>query len=98
MQIHMLKICKKRKLERGGGGGGVVGEKEKISRKDSMSKDIKNAHKWSILGRSWEYLDFRLFLLIRIHINDLGWMRRGEKEQQSTKTYKVSFISHDIIS
>ena len=43
MQIHMLKICKKRKLERGG--GGAEGEKEKISRKDSMSKDIKNAHK-----------------------------------------------------
>ena len=41
MQIHMLKICKKRKLER----GGAEGEKEKISRKDSMSKDIKNAHK-----------------------------------------------------
>ena len=41
MQIHMLKICKKRKL----GGGGAEGEKEKISRKDSMSKDIKNAHK-----------------------------------------------------
>ena len=37
MQIHMLKICKKRKLERGGGGGGgVEGEKENISRKDSM--------------------------------------------------------------
>ena len=29
----------------GGGGGGAEGEKEKISRKDSMSKDIKNAHK-----------------------------------------------------
>ena len=28
-----------------GGGGGAEGEKEKISRKDSMSKDIKNAHK-----------------------------------------------------
>ena len=43
----MLKICKKRKLEGGGGGGGggAEGEKEKISRKDSMSKDIKNAHK-----------------------------------------------------
>lgn len=94
MQIHMLKICKKRKLER----GGAEGEKEKISRKDSMSKDIKNAHKWSILGRSWEYLDFQLFLPIRIHINNLGWMRQGEKEQQSTKTYKVSFISHNIIS
>lgn len=40
MQIHMLKICKKRK-----GGGGAEGEKEKISRKDGMSKDIKNAHK-----------------------------------------------------
>ena len=46
MQIHMLKICKKRKLERErGGGGGAEGEKEKISPKDSMSKDIKNAHK-----------------------------------------------------
>ena len=48
MQIHMLKICKKRKLERereGGGEGGAEGEKEKISPKDSMSKDIKNAHK-----------------------------------------------------
>ena len=47
MQIHMLKICKKRKLERERerGGGGAEGEKEKISRKDSMSKDIKNAHK-----------------------------------------------------
>ena len=31
--------------EREGGGGGAEGEKEKISRKDSMSKDIKNAHK-----------------------------------------------------
>ena len=47
MQIHMLKICKKRKLERERerGGGGSEGEKEKISRKDSMSKDNKNAHK-----------------------------------------------------
>ena len=50
MQIHMLKICKKRKLERERErererGGGAEGEKEKISRKDSMSKDIKNAHK-----------------------------------------------------
>lgn len=45
MQIHMLKICKKRKLERERGGGGAEGEKEKISPKDSMSKDIKNAHK-----------------------------------------------------
>ena len=27
------------------GGGGAEGEKEKISLKDSMSKDIKNAHK-----------------------------------------------------
>lgn len=46
MQIHMLKICKKRKLEREReGGGGAEGEKEKISRKDIMSKDIKNAHK-----------------------------------------------------
>ena len=80
------------------GGGGAEGEKEKISRKDSMSKDIKNAHKWSILGRSWEYLYFQLFLLIRFHINNLGWMQQGEKEQQSTKTYKVSFISHNIIS
>ena len=26
-------------------GGGAEGEKEKISPKDSMSKDIKNAHK-----------------------------------------------------
>ena len=88
----------KEKVGEGGGGGGVEGEKEKISRKDSMSKDIKNAHKWSILGRSWEYLDFQLFLPIRIHINNLGWMQQGEKEQQSTKTYKVSFISHNIIS
>lgn len=78
--------------------GGAEGEKEKISPKDSMSKDIKNAHKWSILGRSWEYLYFQLFLLIRFHINNLGWMQQGEKEQQSTKTYKVSFISHNIIS
>ena len=31
--------------EREKGGGGGEGEKEKISRKDSMSKDIKNAHK-----------------------------------------------------
>ena len=46
MQIHMLRICKKRKLEREReSGGGAEGEKEKISRKDSMSKDIKNAHK-----------------------------------------------------
>ena len=50
MQIHMLKICKKswrereRERERGGGGG-AEGEKENISRKDRMSKDINNAHK-----------------------------------------------------
>ena len=31
--------------EKVGEGGGAEGEKEKISRKDSMSKDIKNAHK-----------------------------------------------------
>ena len=52
MQIHMLKICKKRKLERerereggGGGGGGGRGREREDTRKDSMSKDIKNAHK-----------------------------------------------------
>ena len=83
--------------EREGGGGGRGRERED-TRKDSMSKDIKNAHKWSILGRSREYLYFQLFLLIRFHINNLGWMQQGEKEQQSTKTYKVSFISHNIIS
>ena len=45
-----MQICKRRKLEReGGGGGGEEGgaerERERISPKDSMSKDIKNAHK-----------------------------------------------------
>ena len=47
MQIHMLKICKKRKLEREreGGGGGGRGREREDTRKDSMSKDIKNAHK-----------------------------------------------------
>ena len=98
MQIHMLKICKKRKLEREREGGGGRGREREDTRKDSMSKDIKNAHKWSILGRSREYLYFQLFLLIRLHINNFGWMQQGEKEQQSTKTYKVSFISHNIIS
>lgn len=53
----MLKICKKRKLEREREGG-VEGEKEKILCKDSMLKDIKNVYKWLILGRSWEYLYF----------------------------------------
>ena len=42
MQIHMLKICKKRKLERererGGGGGGAEGEKEKIHVKTACQK------------------------------------------------------------
>ena len=80
------------------GGGGEGGEREERERGYHVKTAIKNAHKWSILGRSWEYLDFQLFLLIRIHINNLGWMRQGEKEQQSTKTYKVSFISHNIIS
>ena len=45
----MLKICKKRKLEgereREGGGGGGRGREREDTRKDSMSKDIKNAHK-----------------------------------------------------
>ena len=49
MQIHMLKSMQKKKVgekERGGGGGEErEGEKEKISRIDSMPKDIKNAHK-----------------------------------------------------
>ena len=36
-----MQICKRRKLEREGGGA----ERERISPKDSMSKDIKNAHK-----------------------------------------------------
>ena len=47
MQIHMLKICKKRKLERERerGGGGGRGREREDTRKDSMSKDIKNAHK-----------------------------------------------------
>lgn len=41
-----MQICKRRKLEReGGGGGGAERERERISPKDSMSKDIKNAHK-----------------------------------------------------
>ena len=35
----------KEKVGEGEKGGGAEGEKEKISRKDSMSKDIKNAHK-----------------------------------------------------
>ena len=48
MQIHMLKICKKRKLERERErevGGGGRGREREDTRKDSMSKDIKNAHK-----------------------------------------------------
>ena len=40
-----MQICKRRKLEREGGGGGAERERERISPKDSMSKDIKNAHK-----------------------------------------------------
>lgn len=38
-----MQICKRRKLEREG--GGAERERERISPKDSMSKDIKNAHK-----------------------------------------------------
>lgn len=39
MQIHMLKICKKRKLEREReGGGGAEGEKEKIHVKTACQK------------------------------------------------------------
>ena len=45
-----MQICKRRKLEREGGGGRErererERETERISPKDSMSKDIKNAHK-----------------------------------------------------
>ena len=47
-----MQICKRRKLEREGGGGRErerererQRETERISPKDSMSKDIKNAHK-----------------------------------------------------
>ena len=38
MQIHMLKICKKRKLEREREGGGAEGEKEKIHVKTACQK------------------------------------------------------------
>ena len=42
-----MQICKRRKLEREGGGAERERERERerISPKDSMSKDIKNAHK-----------------------------------------------------